>query len=139
IPALDRPEADLMLFFIGADGIRFSEQVDDPIFSAHREGQSFFNFLTNHSTPTYLQDETAGVMGCLMQMQLCNPNLPEDKRCNPLRGMADKTVPFYDLWESDHHKEYMAWAYDIIRMGFFTISGVASALGASSLDARFGL
>src|SRR5262245_23183337 len=101
IPQLQRTDADTMLFFLTAHGIIFTKPVDDPWFSAHRDGTQHGNIRNSSQRfSSWLQDEPLAVMGCAMQMQFCNPNLPEDKRCEPLRGTIDDSYPVTDLYSS---------------------------------------
>lgn len=139
IPQLQRADADVMIFFLTAHGIMYTQPVDDPWFSAHRLGPKYGNIRNNESFPSYLQDEPLAVMGCAMQMQFCNPNLPEERRCEPLRGTIDDSYPVTDLYATQSQKTSFQWAIDIIRLSFFSISGIVESLGISSIIARQGL
>lgn len=137
IPQLKRRDADVMLFFLSSPGIFFANHVDDPWFSAHRLGAEFFTVVNETNIRrTYLQDEPMGVMGCTMQTQFCNPNLPESERCAPLSGYADDTFNVTDLYETPAQKKMFKWAVHAIQLGFFSISGIVDALGVSALVAR---
>ncbi|KAF2737471.1 hypothetical protein EJ04DRAFT_550620 [Polyplosphaeria fusca] len=140
IQQLSRTDADIGLWFLSAQGLTFTDEVDDPIFSAHRQGPRKQGILNDSLTkPSYLHDGPLRVLGCAMQMQFCNPNLPEDRRCEPLRGTIDDSYPVTDLYNSKSQKTGFQWAIDIIRLGFFSISGIVDALGISALVARQGL
>jgi hypothetical protein len=140
IPQLQRADADTILFFLTAHGVTYTNPVDDPWFSAHRKGPMFGNVVSNTWRPSYLQDEPAAVLGCTMQMQFCNPNIADAvKRCGPLAGMIDDSFPILDLYSTASQKTSFQWAIDVIRLGFFSISGIVDALGISALVTRQGL
>lgn len=81
----NRPDRDLWLFYLTAPGVVYHHQVDDPWFSAHTP-TNFSNILIGplHGASFFVRDEPAGVIDCTSQVQYCNPNLPEDSRCEPL-------------------------------------------------------
>ncbi|KAF2020285.1 hypothetical protein BU24DRAFT_448587 [Aaosphaeria arxii CBS 175.79] len=140
IPELKRRDADVMLFFLSSPGIFFEHKVDDPWFSAHRNGDKFWSVAnTSTSRMTYVQDEPVGVMGCAMQTQFCNPNLPEGERCGPLSGYADDSFDWQTLYKTPSQKKTFQWAVDIFQLGFFSISGIVDTLGVTAITARQGL
>jgi hypothetical protein len=139
IPELDRPDADVMLFFLSSEGIKFTEPVDDLWFSAHREGPQLGNVMHNRTRMTYYQDEPTQVLGCTYQMQYCNPNKKEDERCTPLAGYVDDRFDITSLYDTETQKTIFRWAIDVFQLGFFSISGIVDAMGVSSLVARQGL
>jgi hypothetical protein len=136
IPQLHRADADVMLFFLTARGIKYNKAVNDPWFSAHRDGPTHGNIFNDTQNPTYLQDEPLSVLGCTMQMQICNPNLPEGKRCERLRGFIDNSFQVEDLYELQSQKQALTWANLIFGLGWFSISGIVDSMGISSLLAR---
>ena len=136
IPQLHRADADVMLFFLTAQGIKYTQAVNDPWFSAHKEGPTHGNIFNDTPNPSYLQDEPLSVLGCTMQMQICNPNLPEGKRCERLRGFIDNSFQVEDLYESQSQKQALTWANLIFGLGWFSISGIVDSMGISSLLAR---
>jgi hypothetical protein len=136
IPQLYRADADVMLFFLTARGIKYTEAVNDPWFSAHRDGPKHGNVLNKTPNPSYLQDEPLSVLGCTMQMQICNPNLPEGEQCERLRGFIDNSFEVEDLYKSQSQKQALTWANLIFGLGWFSISGIVDSMGISSLIAR---
>ncbi|KAF2634384.1 hypothetical protein P280DRAFT_554619 [Massarina eburnea CBS 473.64] len=139
IPQLQRADADVMLFFLSSRGIMFTQEVDDPWFSAHKKGRQLRPVMDSESfKQLYDPDEPIGVVGCAMQMQICNANLT-DKHCEPLRGMVDDSYPLDKLYQTQSQKTTLEWANLIFGLGFFSISGIVEALGVSSLVARHGL
>lgn len=139
IEQLHRDDADVMLFFLSARGIVFAQPVDDPWFSAHREGPKSRNVMSGVSSPTYLQDEPVQVLGCTYQMQYCNPNYPDHSRCSPLAGYVDDRVDVTQLYDNEAQKRMFNWTVDVFQLGFFSISGIVDSMGVSSLVGRQGL
>lgn len=136
IPQLQRADADVMLFFLTARGVLYTAEVNDPWFSAHRDGPKHGNLYSDNPESSYLQDEPLSVLGCAMSMQICNPNLPEEKRCEKLRGFIDNSFEVEDLYEKQSQKEALTWANLIFGLGWFSISGIVDSLGISSIIAR---
>ncbi len=143
IPQLNRSDADIMLFFLSSQGISFMRETNDPWYSAHRPGRLRTNSISNISEPSFLADDLVSVLGCTMQMQLCNPNLATNSsspqgQCNPLRGMADFTFPRYDLWAaSPSRQRFVKWLDNVMGLGLFTASGIFDRLGAAALTSRY--
>lgn len=64
ISKLSRTDADVSIFFINQNSIRYERPVNDPVFSAHRT-------LTKEN-PDYLPDRFTNAIGCIDQMQICD-------------------------------------------------------------------
>ena len=78
IQQLNRTDAEVSLYFLGADSISFTEPVDDPWFSAHRA-------LEIKDQTYYLSDTIMRIVGCAEQQQFCNLNLnANESSCTPL-------------------------------------------------------
>lgn len=139
---LSRDNADVVLIFLSSLGIQFVQQVDDAWYSAHR----VYGFLTDTTAmknyTVYAQDGPASVLGCTLQHQLCNPNLPLKERCEPLRGIWSDIQPetALDLWKSEEDRAAMAWARKILIEGIdCTIKDVLGTAQTAALVARNGL
>ncbi|KAG8168949.1 hypothetical protein KVR01_001698 [Diaporthe batatas] len=94
---LSSPEGDLVLTFLLGDGIKFLEKADDPWYRVNTPGP---NITTKVEFMTYKMDEPASPLACLRQYQFCNPALPEEGRCGPLRGFLDaqfQAAPLFDI------------------------------------------
>ncbi|OCL08920.1 hypothetical protein AOQ84DRAFT_388517 [Glonium stellatum] len=139
IPALQRSDADVILFFLTAEGIGFSEEVDDLWYGAHYMWKHPIETQNGTTSPLYLKDEPASVLGCTFQVQFCNPNLPEDTRCEPLRGLIDSTYPTSNLWHNEGQRNTAAWVNKVLEQGLFTISSIPEYIGVTTLTARYGL
>lgn len=140
ITDFDRPDADLLLVFLSARGMYYVQPVDDPWFSAHvgdARGQLSGPALSENHFKGYLQDEPASPLGCALQAQVCNPNLSEDKKCQPLRGGFENFSNSIDLWPDAVSKAVLSWIFNIIKARHVPISEVLSSEGPSVLSARF--
>ncbi|KAF2654687.1 hypothetical protein K491DRAFT_631528 [Lophiostoma macrostomum CBS 122681] len=139
IQELHRDDADVMLFFLSAPDISFLNVTDDPWFSAHREGRPIASDYHDGTQRTYLTDEPAAVLGCTMQLQFCNANLPEGSRCSTLTGGFDDRVDITEIYQTPSQKTMFRWAADVFQLGFFSISGIVDNMGVAALTARQGL
>jgi hypothetical protein len=136
IDAIRTSDADLDLIFMSARGIRFTEPVDDPWFAAHREGRR--PPINPKSTPLYLQDEPVGVLGCLSQVQYCNPNLKEGERCEPLRGKnVDPSGTISKLWQDQRQRDFISAFNDVLVDNIIQIWQFAGYVGSAALRARY--
>lgn len=77
---MNRTDADVTIFFISFNNIRFVGVNDDPIFSAH------INTTSTLGIPVWKPDHNVSALGCAEQNQFCNPNIPEGSpsRCTKL-------------------------------------------------------
>lgn len=139
VKELQNVEADLSLFFLSSFAMQFIEPVDDPWFSAHQE--TFMDILVG-PTKMYQQDRPAGVLGCTTQQQFCNPNLPDGRRCSPLRGVYDNIIngtdAVLDLWKDDADRARIRWFRDnvFLRGTTASIQDIVQVAGLTALSAR---
>ena len=147
IPELTPPNSDISLFFLSSEGLFYTAEVDDPWYSAHHIGKtamsadSITSGPKSKPVPFYNQDETASVMGCTSQFQICNPNAKDGLQCSPLGGMTDLQNGYDALWgnETEDRKLLMEWVYSILYSGFLSIDAVVDIAGQSALSAAYGL
>ena len=147
IPELTTPAADIVLFFLSAEGLFYTSEINDPWYSAHHIGKRAISSDSINSgpkskpVPFYNQDDTASVMGCTAKYQICNPNAKEGMQCAPLGGMTDLLNGFDALWgnESEDRKLLMEWVYFVLNQGFLSIDAVVDIAGQSALSAAYGL
>jgi hypothetical protein len=149
VPELTVPSADITLFFLSAEGLFYTSEIDDPWYSAHHIGKTAISTdsLTSgpksKPVPFYAQDETVSVMACTSQYQICNPNADtkDGQQCSPLGGMTDLLNGFDVLWgnETEERKELMKWVYFVFNQGFLSIKAVVDIAGQSALAASYGL
>lgn len=141
IPALSLNDADIHLAFLSAPELRFAAPVKDPWFSAQTGASDLHNTDNNEKFKSYVQDEPAGVLACTHQVQYCNPNLPENERCEPLRGLNDprRNARLHQIFPEDSQFATIKWANGLWNYGIYTISGTLGYIGASALRARYSL
>jgi hypothetical protein len=67
IQQLAREDADVILWFLSAKGLTFTDEADDPIFSAQQQGPRKQGLLNDtQSKPSYLHDGPLTVLACSM-------------------------------------------------------------------------
>ncbi|KAF2014548.1 hypothetical protein BU24DRAFT_482050 [Aaosphaeria arxii CBS 175.79] len=141
IPELIRNDADVALLFLTAQGIGFSTRVTDPWFSASEEwlvSRTNNNVGAASKKALYLTDEPASTLGCAQQVQFCNPNRPENERCETLEGMSREREHSKDLW-NEKQLEAIAWAESVCPQEFVHTDNLVASIGTSVLLARTGL
>lgn len=131
IPELRDTKSGLTLIFLSANGILFTEEVDDDWYSAHRP----------HKAPgspyvMYLQDNPASVLACKWQDQWCNPNLPSDRQCTPLSGSSDTARAVWNISRNAEETELLSWIF-FARVGMgLELNAIVDTLGISMLTSR---
>lgn len=131
---LNRTDADVSLFILTPNSIRYDAPVDDPWFSAHREiNQTIDTVLFQF----WITDYFVHVLGCIDQHQFCNPN---SKACTPLAGW----FAVNDSLQSLEMNEYQLRTASLIgnATATYLTSTTALGLGSSALVASntvFGL
>ncbi|KAH0552959.1 hypothetical protein GP486_006843 [Trichoglossum hirsutum] len=83
IPELQRMDSDFTLLWLEQNFLRYSAPIDDPFFAAH-----FRPNITPASSPVYIAEGYASVIGCIDQHQFCNPN---NGQCTPLGRLDAKS------------------------------------------------
>ncbi|KAI8626227.1 hypothetical protein F5Y19DRAFT_488512 [Xylariaceae sp. FL1651] len=79
-PEFNNTQGDGTIFFLSSNDLQFTEPCDDPIFSAHVQGSR------RNGNTVFLEDHTAGVLGCLEQFQWCSP---VNGKCSDVGGRGD--------------------------------------------------
>ena len=99
------------------------EPVDDPWFSAH------VKLETESEGTMYFADEPVGVLGCLEQVQICNPNNPSisASACTPLTGAVNMMDDLRQLGLSPRQNATVQRLYTTMQAN--TINQVVSTLG----------
>ena len=94
IPALNRTDADVSLFFLAPTGITYEAPVADPFFAASTPYNVSAGDGVNHTYYTANQEVYA--LACADQHQLCNPT---NGKCSPLSGTSqvNSNLPGLDL------------------------------------------
>jgi len=71
VAELNRTNADISLFLLAPNSVRYDTPVDDPFFSAHLVGGSILSYGDNLTW--YTSDHFVNALGCADQQQFCNP------------------------------------------------------------------
>jgi hypothetical protein len=124
-------DSDLALLFLQYHG-QYLDEVNDPWFSAHQPGLKLPGSLT--PTGLRLADNTASVLGCTHQYQICGTDI---QNCSPLMGfqniqdynLANNTLGLNDAQLNTTSRVFHALAYS-------TMMRIVGPLGASVLQAN---
>jgi hypothetical protein len=140
LPERQRDNADVTIVFLSAPGIRFSEPVDDPWYSAHQNAPMLYD-QNNKTRPSWVQVFPVNAMACTTQTQYCNPNLPVGEQCEELRGVAnpskETTIP--TIFTEKSQVELVSRTEMILSRDTAHIGYIVGGIGAAGLRARFGL
>ncbi|RDW58675.1 hypothetical protein BP6252_13151 [Coleophoma cylindrospora] len=131
IAPLYRDDADISFMFLTASSVRYSQPVDDPLFSAHT--------MDNTTVPGsvyYFADYWVSTIGCIDQYQYCKP--AEDGGAEPIcteltsniksvNALSTLGLSAFQLATADH----IAW-----NMGYSNIEYSISGRGSSALLAK---
>ncbi|KAH7053229.1 hypothetical protein B0J12DRAFT_622697 [Macrophomina phaseolina] len=139
VPALQQTDADLHLIFLSANSIIFTQMVDDPWYSAHRNiSQIYWSDIgqVEGEISAIVQDDAASVLACTVKEQYCNPNLPEEIRCAPFGGEHESAYLAEHLWTDEKQLAAFRWIGAIFKAHQPSMHNVVYTLGASALLAR---
>lgn len=128
INALFRTDSDIYLFLLSANGVRYSSQINDEWYAAHK-----FLAQAERGRALYVADETISVLGCTMQHQVCDLGLSPDKRCTQLASAIDQSEPLNSRWE--RILNITTW----VSNSAVYMNTVVDHLGSSSLTSRYSL
>ncbi|KAI0445094.1 hypothetical protein F4803DRAFT_548505 [Xylaria telfairii] len=81
INAMNNNQGDGTITFLSSNSVAFRNPCDDPVFAAHAPIS-----LATYDGTAYLQDNLAGVLGCLEQYQMCSP---ASNTCSIVGGIDD--------------------------------------------------
>lgn len=139
-PELTRTDADVTLLFLSAPRVLYTEAINDPWYSAHRQG-SRARHDDGSGIPLYEQDEPASVLGCVSQYQVCNPISPGGRRCLPLGGMIENTrYQFNESWNNDsiQNQQLANAVSSLMEDAYQSLHEIIENAGPPALLARFG-
>lgn len=141
MPALRRPDADMVLVFLSANEIAYIGPVEDPWYSANAKYSQVKEYENEHPGKiwTYYRDEPASVLGCVIQKQICNPRMAEDKRCTPLGPTADLSQNLETIVEGDGEAWWLKQLTKLLLVTLPELWDIINTLGSSSLSASFSL
>ncbi|KAB2571688.1 hypothetical protein DBV05_g9664 [Lasiodiplodia theobromae] len=138
IPELRPDDADVAFIAVIGHSVTFIEQVNDPIFSAHRPaGMKNVNPQWPDSRDmTYFSDHTDGIMACTMQHQICDPNKPPKRGCTPLTAAASLRSALNQTLSSELQRTYAKSILSLIIDAHVEVVDFIQMLGITALDAR---
>lgn len=138
IPELRPDDADVAFIAVIGHSVTFIEQVNDPIFSAHRPaGMRNVNPQWPDSRDmTYFSDHTDGIMACTMQHQICDPNKPPKTGCTPLTAAASLRPVLNETLSSELQRTYAKSILSLIIDAHIEVVDFIQMLGITALDAR---
>lgn len=126
-----------MLAFLSANGVIYTRQVDDNLFSAHVPiGEANNPNGINTGQPSikiYQRDQAAGVLGCTTQAQLCNPIT---RNCTALTGFGDAANETVGLFSNEDQNTAWLLFGDMFIHFSYSIQQLLASLGISALRAR---
>ncbi|KAJ4294167.1 hypothetical protein N0V90_007857 [Kalmusia sp. IMI 367209] len=141
IDALDRPDTRLSLLFMDASDIYHTSSVEDPWFSATTPitGLSVTSDSDNSTHEYFVAEKPTGVLGCLTQAFICNPELPQDKNCKPLYP-ASNINQLPEIWANTQDRMAVEGALGAMLSvmsttpeAFYLMTGIPSLLAGFSL------
>ncbi|KAI0549781.1 hypothetical protein F4679DRAFT_545541 [Xylaria curta] len=90
---LQRPDADIDLYFLSGNGIVSSQPVNDPWYRSNvLSNYTYYGNDTNltmHSFQVYHPIEAASPLGCATQYQICKGPVATNDSCGPLASFND--------------------------------------------------
>ncbi|OCK78531.1 hypothetical protein K432DRAFT_394700 [Lepidopterella palustris CBS 459.81] len=136
IPELSRKDADTMLLFLSANNIGYPSPVDDLWYSAHRGPYSWLENST-----LWFADNSASVLGCALQVQLCNPNLSLDNGCGPLLSLSELSENWngtdQSMWQSEKQANFAyTFVSDSSTQSPYRVQSLVAGRGAAVLESR---
>ncbi|KAF2660683.1 hypothetical protein K491DRAFT_774588 [Lophiostoma macrostomum CBS 122681] len=111
LPQFKRDDADVSIYFLSAPGILFTEESNDLWFAAHQKGVNISN-EAGQTAPSFMMDDDASVLACARQYQICNPNMPEGQRCQPLRGWLDNSYRLDEITQNEQQRNRLQYIRD---------------------------
>lgn len=129
VPELSRTNADISLFLLAPNSVRYDTRVDDPFFSAHLLGGSTISSGTNFTW--YISDYFVNALACADQHQFCNP---ADNQCTELTSTTILEKQFLRIGLNAVQK--MTGRRLLLDLGFTSTYLSVNGRGSSSLRAQ---
>jgi hypothetical protein len=141
IADLRRPNADVILVFLSANGIIFTEQCDDSWYSAHLSGAwiQTGDGVQPSNVSLFLGDDPVRVLGCTSQYQFCNSEVEPESSCTPLNGIFAAQTLAENIWQAGRQKALAEWSANALLHSAIGLPEIISQLGVSSLTSRYKL
>ena len=143
IPEIARTDADVTLFFLSSNQVTSPVPINDPWYAAHQTVPGYrlnFNGWGNLSVGAYFADETASVLGCAKQYQICLPSTSTStsKRCSRMGGKQELAYLLASLSPTPPQRARITWAIMAALTGN-ELDGFVQTLGAASLSSKYSL
>ncbi|KAF2204418.1 hypothetical protein GQ43DRAFT_469074 [Delitschia confertaspora ATCC 74209] len=142
IDALHRDDADVNLIFLSSNQVVSPIPINDPWYSSHRTIPGFrlnYTGWRNLTLGGYFADETASVLGCASQYQICYPDSHgKPSRCSRLGGKQELYWLLTSLNQTDKQLSRTRWSIMSAMTGN-EIGAFVQTLGAASLSSRYSL
>lgn len=146
IPGLFDPDGDIVLVFLGANGIVFLDLTSDPWYRATVPGDEIYTRNKTEGYLFYKPEEAASPMGCVRRFQFCNPSLSSNN-CGPLTSWYDaqlEAAPLFGLTIEDRVNRTepstnntlgsrYAWLIQLLALGQASIDNIIVDLGQDAL------
>jgi hypothetical protein len=147
VPELNVENGDLVIFFLSANGIKFSRETRDPWYEAtHNAGAQLLLISAEDlnqtiTMPLYGANNPASPLGCKTQHQFCTSGQPAGSQCAPLSPYLDfiETALVTFLANQEVANRRINWLYDAILSVAPVLPDIPAALGSHSLLSRQGL
>jgi hypothetical protein len=142
IEPLHRSDADVTLLFLSSNQIASPVEINDPWYSAHQIVPGYrlnFTGWGNLTLGAYFADETASVLGCAKQYQICYPKIGrKPQNCSRLGGKQELYWLLTSLTQSEEQLNRTRWSIMSAMTGN-ELDAFAQTLGATSLSSKYSL
>ncbi|KAF2800536.1 hypothetical protein K505DRAFT_400844 [Melanomma pulvis-pyrius CBS 109.77] len=142
IEGVYRNDADVTLLFLSSNQVVSPIEINDPWYSAHQQSSGFrlsFTGWGNLTLGGYFGDETASVLGCAKQYQICYPDKSGNpSRCSRLGGKQELYWLLTSLEQSDAQLNRTKWSIMSALTGN-ELDAFVQTLGAGSLSSKYSL
>ncbi|KAL9110933.1 MAG: hypothetical protein Q9227_004548 [Pyrenula ochraceoflavens] len=131
----DPMDSDIVLMFLSANEVLYTDQVDDDWYAAHRNAGEFSATDPSASGEghVYMSDEPASPLGCTVHYEGCYPSTSPQQGCPVSGGLIDVSNP----WNPDEPGvSEIARVISWITSQFLDLNGVMDSLQISSLTSR---
>lgn len=135
IKGLYRPDSDLTMIFLSANGLQYPQMIDDDWYSAHKPSDLPLDSVSSEKrskVSSYYADEPASVLGCNSQYQVCDLQNDPSQGCSRLHSADDVEGEL----KSPITKTILNWMWSPDRPSVYY---VLEAIGITSLTSRFRL
>jgi hypothetical protein len=131
--------------WLESSNVKHHSRVDDPWFTATSARDVPLWARSSMGDKYYVPDDTAQVLGCSTNFQLCNPNAPEPNRCYDLATGSISSIDstFLEIWPKEKDRDIMVtYAQYLVAMFAGTTwhpANYYNVKGLTSLMTRFTL